>query len=443
MIQQEYRREMDRIELTEGQRARLVRAMVQRNPRPRRFPARALAAAALICAALTTSALALSPALRDSLARALGSFAPYSQAVEGAAAVDQNVEVRVVSAVTDRYRVKLYVEVTDRTGERIVDDQTSLRAWVVRETGEDGLRGRCVEYDPETCTALFELDGNQEGASGTAEELTMRITRIQPRQYHEYTTDTGAMAQALSPDYARAMKLGTGETVLAPGQTPLEIPGLERAALSSMGFFPDGSFHTLFRLPEGAVLEQGGVDGSYMYPELLVNGEPPGGAFETYCFELDGVPYFGAAFSPVAPGDLAGISFAGVGGEVVLEPGIEGVWEIPFQVENMEALELELTGTAGGASRPARLVLTPLGATITGGYDSGYWGGKSFAVVYEDGSRMDQTAVEAGRMSPEGTCVLGNWTFGELVDLGKAATLELGDWYIPLAGPDAGEARPK
>ena len=32
---------------------------------------------------------------------------------------------------------------------------------------------------------------------------------------------------------------------------------------------------------------------------------------------------------------------------------------------------------------------------------------------------------------------------GELVDLSGTAALELGDWYVLLAGPEAGEARLK
>ena len=86
-------------------------------------------------------------------------------------------------------------------------------------------------------------------------------------------------------------------------------------------------------------------------------------------------------------------------------------------------------------------ILTPLGAMITGEYEKGYWGGQSCAVVYQDGTRMDHTEIEAGRMSPEGVCILGNWTFGEAVDLDRAAALEIGGLWIPLTGADAGVVR--
>jgi len=44
-------------------------------------------------------------------------------------------------------------------------------------------------------------------------------------------------------------------------------------------------------------------------------------------------------------------------------------------------------------------------------------------------------------MSPEGVCILGNWTFGEAVDLDRAAALEIGGLWIPLTGADAGVVR--
>ena len=243
MTGQKYRRAMEQIELSPDQREHLVRAMLQEQPRRKRkrAPVRLLLAAALACGVLTISVLALSPALREYLTQALGSFAPYSQELSGATAVDQKVKVRVVSAVTDRYRVKLYVELTDLTGERIVDENTRLSAKIQREAGEDGLRSRCVGYDPETCTALFELNGNMEEGGKYQEQMRLRITQVRPQQYHEYTIETQSMAAALSEDYAQTMELETGEVVLLPGQTQLKLPGLERAEISSLGFMEDGS----------------------------------------------------------------------------------------------------------------------------------------------------------------------------------------------------------
>ncbi len=49
--------------------------------------------AAALCALLAISALAASPTLREALAGALGSFAPYAQRIEGEA-VDQGIRAR-------------------------------------------------------------------------------------------------------------------------------------------------------------------------------------------------------------------------------------------------------------------------------------------------------------------------------------------------------------
>lgn len=86
MTGQKYRRAMEQIELSPDQREHLVRAMLQEQPRRKRkrAPVRLLLAAALACGVLTISVLALSPALREYLTQALGSFAPYSQELSGA-----------------------------------------------------------------------------------------------------------------------------------------------------------------------------------------------------------------------------------------------------------------------------------------------------------------------------------------------------------------------
>ena len=46
-------------------------------------------------------------------------------------------------------------------------------------------------------------------------------------------------------------------------------------------------------------------------------------------------------------------------------------------------------------------------------------------------------------MSPDELCVLGNWEFTEPLDLDRAVAVEIGDWHIPLTGPEAGVVRPK
>ena len=225
MMEQEYRREMDRVELSPDQRARIVQAMVEEPPRKqrRRPPVRLLIAAALVCGVLTTSALALSPTLRDYLAQALGSFPSYSQEPEGAVAVDDKVEVRVVSAVTDQYRMKIYIEVTDLTGERFTDEAIRLNASIPRKWEGGGVIAfpSLIAYDEEKHTALFELEQSGYHRVEEVEELELKANRITTGIYD---VDTQPLpTELLSDQYLETMTLDNGDLVLVPEQTPAEL----------------------------------------------------------------------------------------------------------------------------------------------------------------------------------------------------------------------------
>ena len=110
MFEREYRREMDQVKLSQVELDRLVNAMAEEKRRHKRgnLGVRVLLTAAAVFL-LTASALALSPTLRSQLTQVLGSFGPYSQRIEAGTAADQGYEVQVLSAVTDQYRLKLYV----------------------------------------------------------------------------------------------------------------------------------------------------------------------------------------------------------------------------------------------------------------------------------------------------------------------------------------------
>lgn len=74
-----------------------------------------LAAAAV---ALTTTALAAGPVIGGMLQKALGAFAPYAQTQEGIVE-KEGIQVKVLSALTDDLCAKVYLEVTDLTGDRL------------------------------------------------------------------------------------------------------------------------------------------------------------------------------------------------------------------------------------------------------------------------------------------------------------------------------------
>ena len=439
MIEQGYRRDMEQITLAPEQMAAIAQAMSQEKARPRRGRrvGRTVLLAAALCLLLSVSALALSPTLQERLIQAMGSFEPYSQRIESVSAVDQDYEIRVLSAVTDRYRTKIYLQVTDLTGARMVDQCTELAARMEREGGTIMLLDQCVDYDPETHTALFELHNFQEEPSSLQEDILLTVYAIRP-QHYQFTSAQPLPKELISPQPLASITLEDGQVALAPGQTAAQLEGIEHGELSSMGFAADGSFQVLLRLPEGALLED-----SHLLTNLWLDGEAFCQQTAVICYTMDGVSYAGISFPDVSPDDLDRLELDRAYGVVELCEWTEGNWTLPFQVENLPGLiELTLTGAVGTHDLPTTLALTPLGAILNGSYDVGWRGNQDFAIVYDDGTRMTEAQTRNGRMTPNRLCRLGNWDFSQPVELDRVTALELGDWYISLVGEDAGTVYP-
>jgi hypothetical protein len=148
----------------DGQVSAILNDLPRRNRSTRTLrPLRAALLAAALCLLCAASALALSPTLRERLTAALGGFQPYMQEIDGAVCVANGIEIRVVSAVADRYMTKVYAEVRDLEGNRLNAD---LSVWglITRvEQGDAGQisgftgGGKCVGFDEETGTALLEF----------------------------------------------------------------------------------------------------------------------------------------------------------------------------------------------------------------------------------------------------------------------------------------------
>ncbi len=458
MMEREYRKEMERVTLSPEQKARIVQAMVQEQPqkRRRRPPVRMLLAAVLACGVLTTSALALSPTLRDTLAQVLGGFLSYSQEPEGAVAVDQDVEVRVVSAVTDQYRMKIYIEVTDLTGERFSNDAIRLSAAIPRKWGSSGVMAvpSLIAYDEQRHTALFELEQSGYHQAEKVEELELKASRITTGIYD---VDTQPLpTELLSDRYLETMTLDNGDLVLVPEQTPAELEGegTDLFRLSSMGFAPDGTLQVIFQLSDEVILEDEDnvlLGSSHFTFTTYMDGEPLHGSdaeLKDCAFIWNGKQYIGLSqeIPSAYENQKDGITFSSVNGKLItqraLEP-IEGDWDLTFQVENYPVKEVELTGAIGEWPFPTTFAISPLGAIATGSYEVGSWANGPFAVLYEDGTRFESFERKHSVFYPDELCVLGNWEFTEPLDLDRAVAVEIWNWYIPLTGPEAGVVRPK
>lgn len=165
MFEEEYRKEMEAVGPDREQMERLLAAMEQKGRRPRPLR-RTILLVAAACAAMVMTVVASAPTLRDTLEEFLGGFAPYAQPVEAAACTANGIEIKVISAMADRARVKVYAQARDVTGQNRL--RADMDVWGgVERPEEDGkgeqegnsrtMGGKCVGFDPESGTALLEF----------------------------------------------------------------------------------------------------------------------------------------------------------------------------------------------------------------------------------------------------------------------------------------------
>ena len=119
-----YRRQMEQAGPTQAQLAGVLERLEREergagNMSRRKRVLSTVLAAAVLTAALSIAALAASPTLRQSLESFLGSFAPYSQEVEGVSVTDQGIRVSVVKALGDESGGTIYLEIQDLIGDRL------------------------------------------------------------------------------------------------------------------------------------------------------------------------------------------------------------------------------------------------------------------------------------------------------------------------------------
>lgn len=266
----------------------------------------------------------------------MGGFAPYSLEIDRSSAVDQDFEITVLSAVTDRYRLKLYVQLQDLTGERMLDENTRIWCKVQRDTGEENVLSDCVAFDPDTHTALFEINEEREEPSDLQEDIRFWVGYVWPQVY-EFATSEPLPKELISKEVLDSMTLDDGQVVLKPGQTPAPLSGFDKASLSSMGFAADGTFQVLVQLADGGLLESmQGRRESLLLTNLYLDGAPNTDS-EDIRFELDGNSYMGISFPNVSPEDLDQLTLSDAYGTVLMSEPIFGEWEVPFQVEKLSS----------------------------------------------------------------------------------------------------------
>lgn len=160
-MNRDYKGLMEQITMPADCEERILAALEHRPKRVRR-PVRFLLAAALI-AVMATSAVALAPALQEYAKGAAGEFAPYINPVEGTGIAEEGYEMRVISAVSDRYMTYIYVEIRDPEGHiaESLDMSKPLFTLIERKNPNPKQRGGgitgtyLIHCDPDGETALL------------------------------------------------------------------------------------------------------------------------------------------------------------------------------------------------------------------------------------------------------------------------------------------------
>lgn len=407
--------------------------------------ARSACVAAALCGTLTVSALAVSPTARDMLTQALGSFAPYTQSIEGEA-VDQNIRVRVVSALADSVKATVYAELTDLSGKgRLANvftcgyldlddpDNSSGRTYAAGIFG-----GRKLAYDAETQTLLYAYESQYGELQAANTSGTVDISRITmaKRQVFVDSLDN----RLLTGDYLKTRKLESGETVLLPGQTKNDWTNDEGVTLSSMGYTEDGRLHFLFAFPKDVNAAKSLVSFVVSSKTDLKRNSAYNKDMRNVSFAQDGKNYVDYSVNGV-PANREDIEF--VNTYLILAgsaPDIDGEWKIPVSLERVKETVSPLKGEANGI-KLRELRLSPLAMIIETDPVKGQGLAYNTALAYfADGTKvkLEQGPSVVSEVAP----VQFRWEFPEAVDdLNDIVGLSVGKWYLELKNGKAGESR--
>lgn len=473
MLLDNYRKEMEAVGPSAGQMERLLTAIREEAPAKRRTPLRHALAVAAVCAALTLTALAASPGLRDALAAALGVFEPYSQTIEGLSVVDQGIEVRVVSALSDGNTAKVYYEIQDLTGDRLDEFTTNdVMALLPLNWGKEGgpqwvaagsvRYGGLVQYDPATKTALMVNGVKGDGPPAETLVLDLDMQKILPG-YHDETFPVDPAWIGLEP--LKSLTLENGKSVLAPEQNPRELDS-DLLSLSSFGYGEDGLLHFLVRAKDGVdssgwewddchVGYSGGSSRSdtapyYRRTERYVQTTNYKGLTEEErafvdpdtIFEVDGVTYYdcrtGITPADVAEGDVEW--FETVTALLYTRPAIRGEWKLAVPTELVEQTSIDMapsqTELAGVEAKS--LHLSVLGCTLESD-PHGNAGTLNYplTVYLTDGSILSPGRADS--LFHAGGYAVNHWTFSEPVEPEKVTAVAIGMWYVPIKNGVTGE----
>lgn len=394
-------------------------------------------AAALVAAAmtLTGTAFAAGPAIDQALQALLGAFAPYAQEQDGSVEA-AGIRVSVLSALTDDLCAKVYLEVTDLTGDRLEKAEISGRLHVDLEGETVSVEGcRVVDYDPASKTALVCVEKGAGVFFPEALEGTVVLSDLQP-EYHRFSSQP-LPAEAIPDRLLRTQRLDTGESVLVPGQNPLELAEGDGVSISSMGFGDDGRLHFLSVFPQGA------LDSGHAILTVYSKTPDENGAtffsknYQDARFVEGGRVYYDFSCS-AALADRENIDhITGVYGVYTASDPVEGRWELPVTLRRVETVSSPLSGLID-RNTLKELRLSPLGVVLASASpDYSQIGGYPLTVFLSDGASFHP---KAGIHGHQGDRInLARWEFDRPVETEDVTGVALGCWMIPIENGKAGE----
>ena len=432
------------LRLPDESRAR-IRTQLAAPPRPREAavkkrptPLCGLLIAAAAAAALAVTALALSPTLRDALRGALGAFPPYAQnmAGKGVSAVDQGIEVRVVSALADGNTIIVYFEAQDLTGDRM-DGSTNTNTQLEWPKGQvEWRRGMTllpeqIAYDAATKTALYRAGFVGDGVP--AERLTVTLYgQVFSPGYHSFGSQEPLPDEVICKTLLRTETLPGGGVVLVPRQNPAPLPD-DRMIISACGFGTDGRFHVQIGVEAGSE--------GYCWPTVeskaFLSGQRSFFYYEREGeaqFERDGMTYFDYTYRGERA-DLEDMAILLSIASVQKEGEIWGEWrlEAPLELQRATVISMENSGTEPAIGPEAlRLFLSPISCTIENDpKDNGKTSlGYPLALFLADGSVISGLTCDSNYYS--GRYATDHWTFPRPIDPAAVTAIAIGQWYVPL-----------
>ena len=225
-------------------------------------------------------------------------------------------------------------------------------------------------------------------------------------------------------------------------------------SLSAVGYGGDGRFHTLFRLPDEALLEWShcwaspqaepgeGRTNPFWGATVGESGRSPYPEDGTYdmnevAFEQNGKKYYDVSYVCRPGGRSLPEYLSPVVGVYATEEPVKATWELPVTLRPVETVTSPLTGYIDHNTL-RELRLSPLGVVLTS-TSPNYTqiGGYPLTVFLSDGSRFHPGSGIHGHQKDGPN--MARWEFDRPIQVNDITGVALGCWMIPVENGIAGE----